>query len=63
MSKIILRKYQMKIILRHIKEDMKLNTIDEILNDIDKNVNDDNTIVIEFDDKDLDKIKSVEDLE
>jgi len=53
----------MKIILRHIKEDMKLNTIDEILNDIDKNVNDDNTIVIEFDDKDLDKIKSVEDLE
>lgn len=63
MSRIKIRKYQLITILESIRDDMKLNTIDEVINDINKCIKDDNDIAIQYDDIDLSKVKEANDYE
>ena len=55
MSKVRIRKYQLKTILEHMRDKMELKTIDDVINKLDEELIDDNAIAITFDDVDSDK--------
>lgn len=59
MSKVRIRKYQLKAILEHMRDNMELKTIDDVINKLDEELVDDNAIAITFDDVDLSKVKEI----